>query len=101
MFKRNYQGKFPKTIGRLLGLGLILLYQCLLSPFIGQHCRHSPTCSEYAYEAVARHGLWAGFWLVVGRFGQCNPLGRRPYFDEVPRSLPENSCWFLPWRYLK
>jgi hypothetical protein len=36
------------------------LYQLTLSGFIGNSCRHLPTCSEYAYEAIARHGLWKG-----------------------------------------
>lgn len=60
---RNWQGPWPKTPGRLLGTALVRLYQLTLSGFVGNHCRHMPTCSEYAYEAIARHGLWAGGWM--------------------------------------
>ncbi len=57
---RNWQGPFRKTPGRLLGMGFIRLYQLTFSSLVGSSCRHMPTCSEYGYEAVARHGLWSG-----------------------------------------
>ncbi len=60
---RNYTGHWQKTPGRLLGIFLIRLYQITLSNLIGNQCRHMPTCSEYTYEAIARHGLWAGAWI--------------------------------------
>ncbi|HBF29523.1 membrane protein insertion efficiency factor YidD, partial [Rhizobium sp.] len=47
---RNYHGPFRKTPDRLLGMGLIRLYQLTLSSLVGSHCRHMPTCSEYGYE---------------------------------------------------
>ena len=55
-YSRNYSGPFRKTPDRLFGMGLIRLYQLTLSGFVGNSCRHIPTCSEYGYEAVARHG---------------------------------------------
>jgi putative membrane protein insertion efficiency factor len=69
---RNWAGPWRKTPGRLLGTGLVRLYQLTLSGFIGNSCRHLPTCSEYAYEAIARHGLWNGGWILgeVCRFGR-------------------------------
>ena len=66
---RNWSGPFPKTPTRLLGMGFIRLYQLTLSSLIGNSCRHYPTCSEFGYEAVARHGLWAGFWHLRHRPG--------------------------------
>ncbi len=81
---RNWQGEWPKTPGRLFGVSLIRLYQLTLSGFIGNSCRHQPTCSEYGYEAIARHGLWRGGWLTAWRVARCNPLGKAGY-DPVPK----------------
>ncbi|MCB1418089.1 MAG: membrane protein insertion efficiency factor YidD, partial [Notoacmeibacter sp.] len=67
---RNWSGPWAKTPGRLLGTGFIRLYQLTLSGFIGNSCRHMPTCSEYGYEAIARHGLWSGGWLTLFRVGR-------------------------------
>lgn len=83
---RNWQGEWPKTPGRLLGTGLIRLYQLTLSGFLGNACRHRPTCSEYGYEAIARHGLLPGGWLTLKRVAKCNPLGTAGY-DSVPRRM--------------
>ena len=54
-------------------VGLIRGYQYLLSPFLGSTCRHSPSCSAYAVEALERHGLRRGIWLTVRRLGRCHP----------------------------
>ena len=77
--------------------GLILLYRYTLSSLVGRTCRHLPTCSEYAEDAIARHGLWAGGWMSVARFWRCRPFGSHG-FDPVPQALPE-GVWYLPWRY--
>jgi putative membrane protein insertion efficiency factor len=95
---RNYAGPFRKTPDRLLGMGIIRLYQLTLSSFIGNSCRHMPTCSEYGYEAVARHGLWAGGWLTLFRVGCCGPGGTWG-FDPVPGVLSEAYPWWAFWRY--
>ena len=52
---------------------LIRCYQVLLSPFLGQHCRFTPSCSQYAIEAIERHGSWRGGWLAIRRIGRCHP----------------------------
>jgi putative membrane protein insertion efficiency factor len=57
---------------RLL-IALIRLYQLALSPFIGNQCRFTPTCSQYAREAVERHGALKGSWLALRRVGRCHP----------------------------
>ncbi|MFZ2103561.1 MAG: membrane protein insertion efficiency factor YidD [Oricola sp.] len=83
---RNWQGPWRKTPGRVLGTALIRLYQLTLSGFIGNNCRHMPTCSEYGYEAIARHGLLAGGWLTLKRVARCGPGGTCG-IDNVPEKL--------------
>ena len=87
-----------RQLPRVFGRGLIKLYRYTLSPLIGFRCRHLPTCSEYADEAIARHGLWAGGWMALARILRCHPFGTAG-LDFVPRELPPGACWFLPWRY--
>jgi len=95
---RNYQGTWRKTPGRVVGVVLVRFYQLTLSGFIGQHCRHLPTCYEYAYEAIARHGLWAGGIMALFRVMRCGPCGSHG-FDSVPKELEPYYRWYLPWRY--
>lgn len=52
---------------------LIGWYQFLLSPWIGNHCRFHPTCSEYAKIAVTQHGSLRGSWLALRRLSRCHP----------------------------
>jgi len=86
------------TLPARAGRGLILLYRITLSPLIGAHCRHMPTCSRYGDEAIARFGLWRGGWMVLARILRCHPWGTSG-IDNVPRTLPAGARWFLPWRY--
>lgn len=97
---RNYSGPFSKTPDRLFGMGFIRLYQLTLSGFIGNSCRHIPTCSEYGYEAIARHGLWAGGWMTLFRVGRCGPGGTSG-LDPVPSELERRYHWWAPWRYFR
>ncbi len=94
---RNYAGPFRKTPGRLFGMALIRLYQLTLSGFIGNSCRHLPTCSEYGYEAIARHGFWRGGWMALFRVMRCGPGGTSG-FDPVPEKLDGEKRWWAPWR---
>ncbi len=98
-YSRNYSGPFRKTPGRLVGMGFIRGYQLTLSGFIGNSCRHIPTCSEYGYEAIARHGLWSGGWMTLFRVARCGPGGTSG-LDPVPEQLGERFHWWTPWRYL-
>lgn len=63
--------------------GLVRLYQWTLSPLIGPVCRYAPSCSEYACEALARHGAGRGGWLAVKRILRCHPWGGHGH-DPVP-----------------
>ncbi len=95
---RNYSGPWRKTPGRLLGTAVVRLYQLTLSGFVGNSCRHMPTCSEYAYEAIARHGLWPGGWMGLFRVMRCGPGGTHG-IDNVPERLEPRYRWYTPWRY--
>ena len=53
----------------------IKLYQILLSPLIGPSCRFTPTCSNYAIEAINKYGPIKGFWLSIKRISKCHPWG--------------------------
>lgn len=63
--------------------GLIRGYQLIASPLVGPRCRYLPTCSEYAAQAVARHGSLRGGWLALKRIARCHPWGGSGY-DPVP-----------------
>ncbi|MCS7101875.1 MAG: membrane protein insertion efficiency factor YidD [Burkholderiaceae bacterium] len=60
---------------RRLLLALLRAYRFFLSPWIGGSCRYWPTCSEYAREAIERHGALAGCWLTARRLARCHPWG--------------------------
>lgn len=85
---------------RLLGRALVKAYRYTLSPLIGFHCRHLPTCSDFADEALDRHGLWGGGWMTLARILRCHPFGTSG-LDFVPKQLPPGARWYLPWRYGK
>jgi len=77
---------------------LVKIYRLTLSPLIGFHCRHLPTCSQYSDEALERFGLWAGGWMTLARLSRCHPWGTSG-LDLVPGQVPPRAHWFLPWRY--
>lgn len=64
-------------------LAAIHAYRYLLSPMLGRNCRFSPSCSEYALDAVSRHGSWRGGWLALRRVSRCHPWNPGGY-DPVP-----------------
>lgn len=61
----------------------IKIYQWTLSPLIGRQCRYYPTCSNYAIEAIQKHGPFKGARLTFKRIISCNPWGGSGY-DPVP-----------------
>jgi len=62
----------------------VRLYQLTLSPFLGQNCRHYPTCSTYTIEAIQEWGPLKGVWLGIKRILKCHPWGTSGY-DPVPK----------------
>jgi uncharacterized protein len=68
---------------RHLMAGLIRGYQVIVSPLLPPSCRFTPSCSQYALEAVNRHGALRGSWLAVRRLARCHPF-HPGGFDPVP-----------------
>lgn len=73
---------FSKFIGWLL-LIPIYFYRLCISPLLPPSCRFTPTCSEYAVQAIRRHGPFKGTWLAAKRILRCRPGGGSGY-DPVP-----------------
>lgn len=57
----------------LVVVGVLRLYQLLVSPLLGPTCRFYPSCSSYAVQALTTHGLLRGSWLTVRRLARCHP----------------------------
>jgi putative membrane protein insertion efficiency factor len=87
-------GRAPRRMAHRL----IRAYQLTLSSLVGRRCRYLPTCSHYADEAIARHGLWAGGWMGLARVCRCHPWSASGY-DPPPEQTPCGARWFAPWRY--
>nr|WP_213035256.1 membrane protein insertion efficiency factor YidD [Candidatus Nitrotoga fabula] len=68
---------------RRLFIRLIGLYQYLLSPIMPPTCRFTPCCSQYAREAIEKHGVLRGVWLGMKRVIRCNPWNPGGY-DPAP-----------------
>ena len=66
-----------------LCLGLVKVYQYGISPWFPDSCRFTPTCSQYAVEALQKYGVFKGGWLTAKRLLRCHPWGGAGY-DPVP-----------------
>jgi uncharacterized protein len=64
-------------------VGILGAYKRFVSPLLPPACRFSPTCSEYAREAIRRHGVWGGLGLTARRLARCHPF-HAGGFDPVP-----------------
>jgi len=70
---------------RRLIISCIRIYQLLISPFLPfNSCRFYPSCSEYAEEAIAKHGVLKGGWCALKRIARCHPFHKHAGFDPVP-----------------
>lgn len=58
---------------------LVLLYRVTLGRLLGGQCRFHPSCSQYAIDAVNKHGPVRGSWKAIKRIGRCHPFGGRGY----------------------
>lgn len=65
-------------------LRLIRFYQASVSPLFPPRCRFIPSCSQYALEAVEKHGAVKGTWLAAKRFSRCHPFHKGGWYDPVP-----------------
>lgn len=87
-----------KAAMKLVSFILLLLirgYQLLISPMFPPSCRYFPTCSDYARQAVTRHGPLKGGWLALCRILRCHPwggLGYDPVPDTVAARATENTA---------
>jgi len=66
-----------------VALLIIRAYQVLISPLFPSSCRFAPTCSQYAVEALSRHGVWRGLGLTLRRLARCHPFNPGGW-DPVP-----------------
>ena len=64
----------------------IWFYQKVISPYTPPSCRFTPTCSEYARQALLKHGPIKGLWLAIKRISRCHPWGGSGY-DPVPSTI--------------
>lgn len=62
---------------------IVRIYRLAISPLMGRNCRFHPSCSEYAIEAIERHGSCKGSWLAAKRISRCHPWNHGGY-DPVP-----------------
>ncbi|MBP3534245.1 MAG: membrane protein insertion efficiency factor YidD [Alistipes sp.] len=83
-------GGFLKTLPRACRriaamplIGIVRFYQVCISPLTPPSCRYTPTCSQYALEALRRYGAFKGGWLAFKRLCRCHPWGGSGY-DPVP-----------------
>jgi uncharacterized protein len=67
-------------------IGLIYVYKYIVSPVLPRGCRHLPTCSTYAIDALKMHGLFRGGFMAAYRILRCNPWGTHGY-DPVPQFI--------------
>jgi putative membrane protein insertion efficiency factor len=76
-------GRPGATDVKSLLLAALAAYRYLLRPLLGANCRFYPSCSDYASEAIERHGAIRGAWLALCRLGRCHPWHPGGY-DPVP-----------------
>jgi len=82
----NQLSAFAQKVAASFLLGLIAIYRLFISPLLGANCRHLPTCSQYAKDAVIVHGPLHGSYYALKRISRCHPWAE-PKVDPVPPFL--------------
>ena len=78
----------PLSRPQRVALGVLRWYKVLISQYFAGSCRYVPSCSDYAAEAVAAHGVLRGSALALRRLARCHPFGGYG-LDLVPRRKPQ------------
>lgn len=73
----------PEQLSARIAVAGVRVYQVIVAPVLGPACRYEPSCSQYAVEAIERHGVLRGAWLASKRLTRCHPMGDSGY-DPVP-----------------
>ncbi len=73
----------PEQLSARIAVAGVRAYQVIVAPVLGPACRYEPSCSQYAVEAIGRHGVLRGAWLASKRLARCRPMGDSGY-DPVP-----------------
>ncbi len=76
----------------------IYVYRYSLSAIMGRQCRHEPSCSLYAIDAINLNGAWKGFWLTLSRVWRCGPGGSHG-FDPAPDLTDVSYPLWKAWSY--
>ena len=87
----NRFGDFAQKVAAGFLLGLITIYRLFVSPLLGANCRHLPTCSQYAKDAVIVHGPLHGSYYALKRILRCHPWAE-PKVDPVPPFLNRQTA---------
>ena len=87
----NQFGAFAQKVAARFLLGLIAIYRLFVSPLLGANCRHLPTCSQYAKDAVIVHGPLHGSYYALKRILRCHPWAQ-PKVDPVPPFLKRQKA---------
>ena len=89
----DYGASIADVVGKVMRwilIKIIRFYQLAISPYLGQNCRHSPTCSSYMIEAIREWGALRGTWMGLKRLARCHPWGTFGY-DPVPKKEEDNE----------
>jgi uncharacterized protein len=89
--------RMASTVAKAMLKAPVHAYRWTLKPLIGHECRHMPSCSAYALDAIDINGAWRGGWLAVSRVCRCHPWGSSG-FDPAPDITSERHL-LLPWHY--
>lgn len=94
-FEPHGEQAVSRSAGAWLLLFLVRFYIVFLSPFFGGSCKFYPSCSNYAFEAISRHGAWRGWALATKRLLRCRPFTKGG-FDPVPDPEPARAAGAVP-----